>query len=83
MFTRGKPGFVHVGFGNLVNNSRIVAVEPLTNNITELNRCAILEDEGLILHQAYGRRIKSVIVMDSGHLILSAASPEEIKRRMR
>lgn len=81
--TTGKPEFVHIGYSNLVNNSRIVAVEPLVNNLTERNRRAILENEGLILHLAYGRRIKSVIVMDTGHQILSAASPEEIKWRMR
>lgn len=67
--------FVHVGYGNLVNGIRIVAVEPKRGNQQESNL-------GSILNMAHGRKANSVIVMDTGYRILSAVSPDELQERM-
>ncbi len=74
--------FVHIGYGDLVKQSRIVAVEPLRNNLTAREQRAFLANEGLLLDMTHKRQTRSVIVMDTGHRILSAASPGEIKWRM-
>lgn len=38
-------------------------------------------DKGLLIDATYGRRSRSVIVMDSGHVILSAVQPETFAGR--
>ncbi len=74
--------FVHIGYNTLVNQLRIVAVEPIRSNLTEREQKVIFANRGLLLDMTHKRKIRSVIVLDTGHRILSAASPEEIKWRM-
>ena len=40
------------------------------------------EDKGLLVNATYGRRTRSVVVMDSKHVILSAITPEELAVRL-
>ncbi len=75
--------FIQVGYGNMLEHSRIVAVEEKRKSLTETNRYAILCDANLVIDLTQGRVTKSAIVMDSGHHVLSAQSPEEIKWRVR
>jgi hypothetical protein len=39
------------------------------------------KDSKMAIDATYGRRTRSVIVMDSGHIILSAVQPETIANR--
>ncbi|MCQ2405902.1 MAG: DUF370 domain-containing protein [Oscillospiraceae bacterium] len=36
------------------------------------------KERGLLIDATFGRKTGAVIVMDSGHIVLSALSPEEI-----
>ena len=38
-------------------------------------------DSKIAIDATYGRRTRSVIIMDSGHIILSAVQPETIANR--
>ena len=38
-------------------------------------------EKGMLIDATYGRKTKSVIVMDSEHVVLSALSPENIAQR--
>ena len=38
-------------------------------------------DSKIVIDATYGRRTRSVIIMDSGHIILSAVQPETIANR--
>lgn len=38
-------------------------------------------DSGSLIDATYGRRTRAVIVMDSGHVILSAIQPETVANR--
>jgi hypothetical protein len=39
------------------------------------------KDSKMAIDATYGRRTRSVIIMDSGHIILSAVQPETIANR--
>ena len=40
------------------------------------------EDKGMLINATYGRRTRSVIVAQSGHIILSSVQPETIVSRI-
>jgi hypothetical protein len=73
---------LHVGFGGVVAANRILAViSPDSAPIKRMVREAT--DEGRIIDMTYGRRTKSVIVLDTGHLALAALQPDTIVGRLR
>lgn len=72
---------INVGFGNVVSASRIITVvspdsAPLKRIIQESR------DRGYLIDATYGRRTRAVIVMDSGHMVLTALQPETIAKRL-
>ncbi len=77
-----KAEMLHVGFGGVVAANRILAViNPDSAPIKRMVREAT--DEGRIIDMTYGRRTKSVIVLDTGHLALAALQPDTIVGRLR
>lgn len=72
---------INVGFGNMISANRAVAVvSPDSAPIKRLIREA--EDRGMLVNATYGRRTRSVVVMDSKHVILSAILPEKLAVRL-
>lgn len=72
---------VNIGFGNMVNGMRIVAfVGPDSSPVKRMIQEA--RDDGHLIDATYGRRTRTVLVSDSGHIILSALQPETITNRM-
>ena len=72
---------VNIGFGNMVSASRVVSVvSPDSAPIKRLIRDA--EDSGLLVNATYGRKTRSVVVMDSRHVVLSAILPEKLASRL-
>ena len=70
-----------VGFGNIVSAERIISiVSPESAPIKRLVQEA--KDNKTAVDATYGRRTRSVIIMDSGHVILSAVQPETIAGRV-
>ncbi len=72
---------INIGFGNMVSSQRIVSIvspesAPLKRIVQEA------KDEKRAIDATFGRRTRSVIVMDSGHVILSAIQPETIAGRL-
>jgi extracellular matrix regulatory protein A len=73
---------LHVGFGGVVAANRILAVaSPDSSPIKRLVRTAT--EQGIAINMAHGRKTKSVIVLDSGHVVLAALQPETITSRLR
>lgn len=73
---------VNIGFGNVISSERVIAVissesAPIKRIISEAR-----EDNRLI-DATFGRRTRSVIVMDSDHIILSPVQPETIAERFK
>lgn len=72
---------VNIGFGNIVSAERIVAiVSPDSAPIKRLVQEA--KDEKTAIDATYGRRTRAVLIMDSGHIILSAVQPETVGGRI-
>ncbi len=70
-----KP--VNIGFGNIVNEDRIVAVvSPEAAPVKRIVQLA--KDGGSAIDATCGRKTRSVIICDSGHVVLSALLPETI-----
>ncbi len=71
---------INIGFGNMVSASRIITiVSPESAPIKRIIQDA--RDSGLLIDATYGRRTRAVIVMDSGHVILSSIQPETVANR--
>lgn len=71
---------INIGFGNMVNADKVLAVvSPESAPIKRIIQDA--RDSGLLIDATYGRRTRAVIVMDSGHVILSAIQPETVANR--
>ena len=71
---------INIGFGNLVSAERIVSVvspesAPIKRMIQDVR------DRGLLIDASFGRSTRSVIVTDSGNLILSSLTPEVLAQR--
>ncbi|MBO5975674.1 MAG: DUF370 domain-containing protein [Oscillospiraceae bacterium] len=72
---------INIGFGNMVSANRLVAiVSPESAPIKRIIQD--VRDRGQLIDATYGRRTRAVIVMDSGHVILSAIQPETVAGRM-
>ena len=71
---------INIGFGNIVSASRIITiVSPESAPIKRIVQEA--KDAKIAIDATYGRRTRSVIIMDSGHVILSAVQPETVAGR--
>lgn len=73
--------FTHIGFGNIVNSSKIIAiVSPESAPMKRMVQNA--KENGMIVDATQGRKTKSVLVMESGHIVLSALLPGTVAGRM-
>lgn len=71
---------INIGFGNLISDSRVLTIvspesAPIKRMIQDVR------ERGLLIDASFGRSTRSVIVMDSGHVVLSALSPEQLMIR--
>ena len=71
---------INVGFGNVVNSDKILAVvspdaAPVKRMVTKA------KEEGSVIDATQGRRTKAVLVLEEGKILLSALQPETISRR--
>lgn len=73
--------FINIGFGNVVSAHRLISiVAPESAPIKRIVQEA--RDAGDLIDATYGRRTRSVLIADSGHVILSAVQPETIVGRI-
>lgn len=71
---------LNIGFGNTVVADRVVAiVSPNSAPMKRLKDEA--KDEKHLVDATHGRRTRSIIVMDSNHIVLSAIQAETISQR--
>ena len=72
---------INIGFGNIVSANRILSiVSPESAPIKRLVQEA--KDNKMAVDASCGRRTRAVIIMDSGHVILSAVQPETVASRL-
>ena len=71
---------VNIGFGNMISAQRLLSViSPDSAPVKRLVQEA--RDRGMLIDASFGRKTKSVLVMDTDHVILSALEPKTIASR--
>lgn len=73
---------VNIGYGNMINSARIVAV--VSPDAAPIKR--LVQDtrtSGKLVDATGGKKTRSVIVSDSGHIVLSALTAESIQGRIK
>ena len=72
---------ISVGFGSTVCAERVLAViAPESAPIKRLIQEA--RERGMLIDASFGRKTKSVLLMDTDHVLLSSVSPEILSARM-
>ncbi len=75
-----EPRLLNIGFGSTVVADRVVAI--VSPNSAPMKR---LKDEAKkdqrLIDATHGRRTRSIIIVDSNHIILSAIQAETISQR--
>ena len=72
---------INIGFGNMISAGRLVAIvspdsDPSKRMVQETR------DRGTLIDATYGRRTRSVLIMDNDHLVLSALQPDTVASRL-
>lgn len=71
---------INIGFGNMVSAGRVISiVSPESAPIKRMVQEA--KDSKMAIDATLGRRTRAVLIMDSGHIVLSAIQPETIAGR--
>ena len=71
---------INIGFGSMIAPGRVLTVlEPESAPIKRVMQEA--KERGMLIDASYGRKTRSVILMDTDHVILSALSPEVLSAR--
>ena len=71
---------INIGFGNMVSSARLLAiVSPDSAPIKRVIQEA--KDRGMLIDASFGRRTRSVVIMDTDHVSLSAIQPEVLAGR--
>lgn len=74
-------GIINIGFGNVVMASRIISiVAPKSLPIKRLREEA--RKQGKLIDATSGRQTRAILIMDSGHIVLSALHPTTIIKRL-
>ena len=72
---------INIGYGNLVNSANVVSVvSPDAAPIKRLMQDA--RDAGKLIDASSGKKTRSVLIADSGHVVLSALSCEALQARL-
>lgn len=72
---------VNIGFGNIVSGNKLIAiVNPESAPIKRMIQDA--KDNGIAIDATCGRKTRAVLIMNSGHVILSAVHPETVAGRL-
>ena len=72
---------INIGFGSMLAAARILAVmDPDSAPIKRVIQEA--RDRAMLIDASYGHKTKSVILMDTDHVILSALTPEDLHTRL-
>jgi regulator of extracellular matrix RemA (YlzA/DUF370 family) len=69
------------GFGNVIPKSRIISIVAYDSDPMR-RHCQELEKVHRVIDATKGRKVKSVIFLDSSHVVLSAVARETLCERL-
>ena len=72
---------VNIGYGNLISAQRLIAVvspdsAPIKRMISEAR------ERSMLIDATFGRKTKTVLIMDSDHIVLSGLPLEKLAPRL-
>ena len=71
---------INIGFGSMLAANRVLAmVDPDSAPIKRVVQEA--KDRGMLIDASYGHKTRTVILMDTDHVVLSALETEELSQR--
>lgn len=69
--------WIDIGFGNRLVAERIISVvHPASSPVKAM--IGLAREQGMLIDATQGRKTESVIVTDSGHVVLSYLTPDRI-----
>ncbi|MDQ0245625.1 DUF370 domain-containing protein [Priestia abyssalis] len=72
---------INIGFGNFISSHRIISVvHPDSAPIKRMVQDA--KERGTLIDATLGRKTRSVVIMDSDHVILAPVQPETVSHRI-
>ncbi|MCI8392755.1 MAG: DUF370 domain-containing protein [Clostridia bacterium] len=72
---------MNIGYGNIIAANRIISI--ITPGAAPTKRMVQEAKKNmLVIDATTGRKTRAVIVMDTGHIVLSAVQPETIISRL-
>ena len=74
-------GTLHIGHDNSVLAPRVVAIVGAKSNAAR-RELRGAERENMVVDATAGRRSRAVLVMDSGHRVISSESPVFLSRKL-
>ena len=72
---------INIGYGNYVSSERLLAV--VSPDSAPIKR--IVQDSreiGMLIDATYGQKTQAVLIMDTGHAVLSALPPDAVQARV-
>ena len=73
--------FINIGYGNIISSNRIISI--ITPGAAPIKRLIQeAKEKSLVIDATSGRKTRAVIIMDTGHIILSAVQPETVVSRL-
>jgi len=72
---------VNIGFGNVINEDKVIAIiKPDAAPVKRMVQGA--KDSGSCIDATCGRKCKSVVIIETGQVVLSALLPDTITGRI-
>ena len=72
---------INVGYGNIINMDKVVSI--IRTEAAPIKRMIqVAKDNNMAIDATCGRKTKCILVMDSGHVVLSALLPDTIENRV-
>ena len=72
---------INVGYGNIVSMDKVVSI--VRTEAAPIKRMIqVAKDSNMAIDATCGRKTKCILIMDSGHIVLSALLPDTIENRV-
>jgi regulator of extracellular matrix RemA (YlzA/DUF370 family) len=76
-----EPKLLNVGYGNVVMRARVVSVVAAQSAASRRLRDEA-ERRNMLIDATQGRRTRSILVLDTGQVVMSAVNPETVAARI-
>ena len=67
---------INIGYGNYVSAERLLDSAPIKRIVQDSREI------GMLIDATYGRKTQAVLIMDTGHAVLSALPPDAVQGRV-